>query len=52
MVTRIARGEHRTASPHVRVAWASRLVTSSKLLSLKEQRALLTLAADAPSGEL
>jgi hypothetical protein len=32
------------------VTWAGRLVNSSKLLSLKEQKALLALAADVPDG--
>lgn len=51
-MTRIHRGEHHAVSANVRVTWASRLVHSAKLLSLREQSALLALAADVPSGPM
>lgn len=46
MVSRIDRGEHLGASGNTKAMWAGRLVSSSKLLSLKEQRALLALTSE------
>jgi hypothetical protein len=51
VVSRINAGEHRGVSADVAATWAGRLVSSSRLLSLREQRALIALLAELPPGE-
>ena len=42
--------DQQTTNPPSQITWAGRLVNSSKLLSLREQKALLALAAEGTSG--
>lgn len=45
------RGQHRGISTNVTITWARRLVTTDKLMSLREQRALLVLLGQLPPGQ-
>ncbi len=51
MVASVQRGQHRGISTNVTITWARRLVTTDKLMSLREQRALLALLGQLPPGQ-
>ena len=51
VIAKVGSGQHRGVSPNIAAQWAGRLVTSSKLLSRREQRALISLLAELPLGE-
>jgi len=51
VVEKVKSQQHRGVSPNVAVTWARRLVTTDRLLRLKEQRALLELLGELPPGE-
>ena len=52
VVATINCGQHRGVSPNVAVTWTGRLVGSNTLLSPREQRALLALLAEMPTGDM
>ncbi|KAL4424856.1 hypothetical protein ABPG77_011106 [Micractinium sp. CCAP 211/92] len=51
VVASVQRGQHRGISTNVTITWARRLVTTDKLMSLREQRALLALLGQLPPGQ-
>ncbi|KAL4421350.1 hypothetical protein ABPG75_010641 [Micractinium tetrahymenae] len=51
VVASVKKGQHRGISTNVTITWARRLVTTDKLMSLREQRALLALLGQLPPGD-
>ena len=51
VVSHVRKGQHIGVGPNVTVTWARRLITTDKLLKLREQEALLALLAQLPPGQ-